>query len=162
MKGLVSQETVYLPWCHIGGEEKCENLVSNKLKRIRRILWKMVTLTITLAMEKFSLKHVWKIWLGHVSRMESDSPMKSLLYSELTEVVGHHKLRYKDMCKSVLKWGDALDQWKSKIEKLKRMETTGLSNQWQFKWMTRELVPMRSGKRRGEGNSTHQIQSNNL
>lgn len=32
-----------------------------------------------------------------------DSPMKSLLYSELTEVVGHHKLRYKDMCKSVLK-----------------------------------------------------------
>ena len=53
-------------------------------------------------------------WLGHVSRMEDDRPVKSLLYGELTEgtrPVGRPKLiRYKDTCKSVLKCGNALGQ----------------------------------------------------
>ena len=40
-------------------------------------------------------------WLGHVSRMEDNRPVKSLLYGELTEgtrPVGRPKLRYKDTC----------------------------------------------------------------
>ena len=59
-------------------------------------------------------------WLGHVSRMEDDRPVKSLLYGELTEgtrPVGRPKLRYKDTCKSALKCGgNALGQWKAKVE----------------------------------------------
>ena len=58
-------------------------------------------------------------WLGHVSRMEDDRPVKSLLYGELTEgtrPVGRPKLRYKDTCKSALKCGNALGQWKTKVE----------------------------------------------
>ena len=44
-------------------------------------------------------------WLGHVSRMEDNRPVKSLLYGELAEgtrPVGRPKLRYKDTCKSVV------------------------------------------------------------
>ena len=51
-------------------------------------------------------------WLGHVSRMEDDRPVKSLLYGELTEgtrPVG--RPRYKDTCESTLKCGNALGQW---------------------------------------------------
>ena len=58
-------------------------------------------------------------WLGHVSRMEDDRPVKSLLYGELTEgtrPVGRPKLRYKDTCKSALKCGNALGQWKAMVE----------------------------------------------
>ena len=58
-------------------------------------------------------------WLGHVSRMEDNRPVKSLLYGELTEgtrPVGRPKLRYKDTCKSALKCGNALGQWKAMVE----------------------------------------------
>ena len=58
-------------------------------------------------------------WLGHVARMEDDRPVKSLLYGELTKgarPVGRQKLRYKDTCKSALKCGDELGQWKAKVE----------------------------------------------
>ena len=51
----------------------------------------------------------------HVSRMEDDRPVKSLLYGESTEgtrPVGRPKLRYKDTCKSALKCGNALGHWK--------------------------------------------------
>ena len=73
--------------------------------------------------KKFSQEHLWKIsqlhWLGHVSRMEDDRPVKSLLLGELTEgirPVGRPKLRYKDTCKSMLKCGNALGKWKAKVE----------------------------------------------
>ena len=58
-------------------------------------------------------------WLGHVSRMEDNRPVKSLLYDELTEgtrPVGRPKLRYKDTFKSGLKCGNALGQWKAIVE----------------------------------------------
>ena len=58
-------------------------------------------------------------WLGNVSRMEDNHPMKSLLYGELTEEtrpVGRPKLRYKDTCTSALKCGNALGQWKAMVE----------------------------------------------
>ena len=57
-------------------------------------------------------------WLGHVSRMDDDRPVKSLLYGELfngTRPVGRPKLRYKDTCKSVLKSGKVLDQWQDLV-----------------------------------------------
>ena len=53
-------------------------------------------------------------WLDHVSRMQ-DNPVKSLLYGELTDgtcPVG----RPKDTCKSELKCGNALGQWKAMVE----------------------------------------------
>lgn len=53
-------------------------------------------------------------WLGHVTRMDDDRPVKSLLYGELdkgSRSVGRPKLRYKDICKSVLKLGRMLDSW---------------------------------------------------
>ena len=58
-------------------------------------------------------------WLGHVSRMEDDRPVKSLLYGELAEgtrPVGLPKLRYKGTCKSALECGNALGQWKAMVE----------------------------------------------
>ena len=51
-------------------------------------------------------------WLGHVSRIEDDRPVKSLLYGELadrTRTVGGPKPRYKDTCKSALKCSNALE-----------------------------------------------------
>ena len=51
--------------------------------------------------------------------MEDDRSVKSLLYGELAEgahPVGRPKLRYKDTCKSSLKYGEVLDQWKAKVE----------------------------------------------
>ena len=53
-------------------------------------------------------------WLGHVSRMDDNRPVKALMYGELdkgTRPVGRPKLRYKDTCKSILKSGRILDQW---------------------------------------------------
>ena len=50
--------------------------------------------------------------------MEDNHPVKSLLYGELTEgtrPVGRPKLRYKDMCKSALKCGNALGQWNAMV-----------------------------------------------
>ena len=41
------------------------------------------------------------LWLGHVSRMDNNRPVKSLLYGELDigkRPVGRPKLRYKDTC----------------------------------------------------------------
>ena len=58
-------------------------------------------------------------WLGHVSRMEDNRPVKYLLYGELTEEtrpVGRSKLRYKDTCQSALKCGNAIGQWKAMVE----------------------------------------------
>ena len=58
-------------------------------------------------------------WLGHVSRIDDDRPVKSLFYGELTEgrrPVGRPKLRYKDACKSALKCGNVLGQWKATVE----------------------------------------------
>ena len=60
-------------------------------------------------------------WLGHVSRMEDNRPVKSLLYGELTEgtrPVGRPKLRYKDTFKSALRCGNALGQWKAMVENI--------------------------------------------
>lgn len=53
-------------------------------------------------------------WLGHVSRMRSESPVKELLYGEFVEgtrAIGRPKLRYKDTCKSILKHGLVLNEW---------------------------------------------------
>jgi len=58
-------------------------------------------------------------WLGHVSRMNNDRPVKSFLYGELengTRSVGRPKLRYKDTCKSVLKLGGILDRWQNLVD----------------------------------------------
>ena len=58
-------------------------------------------------------------WLRYVSRMEVDRPLESLSYGELTEgsrPVGRPKLRYEDTCKSALKCGNALGQWKATVE----------------------------------------------
>ena len=57
-------------------------------------------------------------WLGHVSRMDDNRPVKALMYGELdkgTCPVGRPKLRYKDNCKSVLKSGGILDQWQDLV-----------------------------------------------
>lgn len=57
-------------------------------------------------------------WLGHVSRMDDDRPVKALMYGELdkgTRPVGRPKLRYKDTCKSVLKSGRILDRWQDLV-----------------------------------------------
>ncbi|XP_044166108.1 uncharacterized protein LOC122950060 [Acropora millepora] len=59
-----------------------------------------------------------KRWLGHVSRMDDDSPVKALMYGKLdkgTRPVGRPKLRYKDTCKSVLKSGRFLDRWQDLV-----------------------------------------------
>ena len=53
-------------------------------------------------------------WLGHVSRMENERPVKELLFGELdngTSSLGRPKLRYKDTCKSILRDGQVLDDW---------------------------------------------------
>ena len=53
-------------------------------------------------------------WLGHVSRMDNDRTVKCHLYGELNKgvrPVGRPKLRYKDTCKSILKTGDARNNW---------------------------------------------------
>ena len=58
-------------------------------------------------------------WLGHVSRMDDDRPVKSLLYGELesgTRPIGRPKLRYKDTCKSVLKLGGVLFNWQNLVD----------------------------------------------
>ena len=58
-------------------------------------------------------------WLGHISRMEDERPVKSLLYGELdkgTRPVGRPNLRYKDTCKSVLKCGNILDRWQNMVD----------------------------------------------
>ena len=53
--------------------------------------------------------------------MEDNRPVKSLFYGELTEgtrPVGRPKFRYKDTCKSALKCGNALGQWKAMVENI--------------------------------------------
>ena len=55
-------------------------------------------------------------WLGHASRMDGDKPVIALLYGELangSRPVGCPQLRFKDTCKSVLKCGGVLDQWRN-------------------------------------------------
>lgn len=67
---------------------------------------------------EFQLVRTYLRWLGHVSRMDNERPVKALLYDELsqgTRPVGHPQLGYKDACKSALKC-DVLVQWKSKVE----------------------------------------------
>ena len=57
-------------------------------------------------------------WLGHISRMDDERPVKSLLYGELdkgTRPIGRPNLRYKDTCKSVLKSGNILDRWQNMV-----------------------------------------------
>ena len=57
-------------------------------------------------------------WLGHVSRMDNNPPVKPLFYCELDigkRFVGRPKLRYKDTCKSILKSGRVLDEWKIQL-----------------------------------------------
>ena len=57
-------------------------------------------------------------WLGHVSRMDDDRPVKTLMYGELdkgTRPVGRPKLRFKDTCKSILKSGKILDRWQDLV-----------------------------------------------
>ena len=57
-------------------------------------------------------------WLGHVTRMPSGRPVKSILYSELAEgsrKVGRPFLRYKDTIKDLLKRGCVLDSWNEKV-----------------------------------------------
>ena len=57
-------------------------------------------------------------WLGHVSRMENDRPVKELLFGELdngTRSLGRPKLRYKDTCKSILRDGQVLDDWQQVV-----------------------------------------------
>ena len=53
-------------------------------------------------------------WLGHVSKMNNDRPVKILLYGELDNGIrpaGRPKLQYKDTCKNILKSGGALVEW---------------------------------------------------
>ena len=50
--------------------------------------------------------------------MENGLPVKALLYGELDKgirPVGRPKLRYKDTCKSALKSGGILDEWKQVV-----------------------------------------------
>ena len=57
-------------------------------------------------------------WLGHVSKMDNNRPVKSLLYGELDigkRLVGRPRLRYKDTCKSILKSVRVLDEWKNTV-----------------------------------------------
>ena len=57
-------------------------------------------------------------WLGHVSRMDDDRPVKALMYGELdkgTRPLGRPKLRYRDIRKSVLKSGRILDRWQDLV-----------------------------------------------
>ena len=57
-------------------------------------------------------------WLGHVSKMDDNRPVKALMYGELdkgSRPVGRPKLRYKDTCKSILKSGRILDHWQDLI-----------------------------------------------
>ena len=57
-------------------------------------------------------------WLGHVSRMENDRPVKELLFGELlngTRYVGQPKPRYKDTFKSILRDGQVLDDWQQVV-----------------------------------------------
>ncbi|XP_065062396.1 uncharacterized protein LOC135689175 [Rhopilema esculentum] len=57
-------------------------------------------------------------WLGHVSRMNDNCPVKALMYGQLdkgTRSVGRPKLQYKDTCKSVLKSGRILGQWQELV-----------------------------------------------
>ena len=57
-------------------------------------------------------------WLGHICRMEDNRPVKALLHSELfhgSRPVGRPYLRFKDTCKNALKFGHALDLWKTGV-----------------------------------------------
>lgn len=57
-------------------------------------------------------------WLGHVSRMENNRTVKTLLYGELAEgsrSIGRPKLRFKDNCKSILKAGNFLRTWSDTV-----------------------------------------------
>ena len=57
-------------------------------------------------------------WLGHVARMNCERPCKALLYGELangTCRTGRPKLRYKDSCKSALKCGGVIKEWRGKV-----------------------------------------------
>ena len=52
-------------------------------------------------------------WLEHVSRMQDDRPVKTLLYGEFatgTRPIGLPRLRYKDACTTGVKRGQVLDQ----------------------------------------------------
>ena len=57
-------------------------------------------------------------WLGHVTRMPNERPVKALLYGELeegTRRTGRPMLRFKDTCKSALKCGDTLEDWQTSV-----------------------------------------------
>ena len=90
------------------------------LKRIRKIRWddfisndKILKRTNTDDIKIMLVRSRIRL-LGHVSRMDNDKTVKCLLYGELNEgmrPVGRPKLRYKDTCKSILKTGDACNNW---------------------------------------------------
>ena len=57
-------------------------------------------------------------WLGHVTKMPNERPVKALLYGELEEGIrrtGRPMLRFKATCKSALKCGDALEDWQTTV-----------------------------------------------
>ncbi len=54
-------------------------------------------------------------WLGHVTRMPDQRPVKNLLYCELSEgtrKVGRPFLRFKDTMKDILKRGGVRETWR--------------------------------------------------
>ena len=79
---------------------KCDHYISNE-----EVLARACVEDIEILLARSRLR-----WLGHVSRMEDDRPVKSLLYGELTEgtrPVGRP---------SALKFSNAHGQWKAKVE----------------------------------------------
>ncbi len=59
-------------------------------------------------------------WLGHVRRMGPGRIPRDLLYGELAEgsrLIGHPRLRYKDICKKDMKLSDInIGRWESRAE----------------------------------------------
>ena len=94
----------------------------------------------------------WLRWLGHVSRMDNERPVKAWLYGELVEStrpVGRPKLRYKITCKSALKCGDVLGQWKSKVENRRDGNSSYVkhSSKWVRKDSEEKVIWETEGKR---------------
>lgn len=58
-------------------------------------------------------------WLGHVSRMEDERPVKVLLFGELNDgkrPFGRPKIRYKYTSRCALRRCDVIKDWRSRVD----------------------------------------------
>ena len=58
-------------------------------------------------------------WLGHVSRMEDERPVKVLLFGELNDGkrrFGRPKIRYKYTSRCALRRCDVIKDWRSRVD----------------------------------------------